>query len=325
MRARPCSPFARTDPAASCASPSACPADRPRPRPSVHRGTRLVVRPHGDLAPRCRENSGTVQPRFAGRRPRSRDMARRDCGFISAIRGPPLMFFLMKRAREATSPRLSRGRFPAPSMLVSVPGLTGTRPVPAWWMAVGRAKRGAMDLTSPGAGAPALLERLHRRRSNSAARSHGEDRGPRERLEIDAPLPESADERERGAAPLSGRGLETRRDAVLRGRPSVPGPLFGTRLARGPGGYTPAEARRCDDRPQDRRSPGRPRARHPRTSVDLPHPRHRWSVASLRLKMASPLGCGSKEMDGSPLGGCDPDSKYYAGGATHEGRAVPWA
>ena len=59
----------------------------------------------------------------------------------------------------------------------------------------------------------------------------------------------------------------TRRDAVLRGRPSVPGPLFGTRLARGPGGYTPAEARRCDDRPQDRTSLGRPRARHPRTSV----------------------------------------------------------
>lgn len=51
-----------------------------------------------------------------------------------------------------------------------------------------------MDLTSPGAGAPALLERLRRRRSSGVAQSHGEDRGPRERLEIDAPLPESTDQ-----------------------------------------------------------------------------------------------------------------------------------
>jgi hypothetical protein len=50
-----------------------------------------------------------------------------------------------------------------------------------------------MDLTSPGVGAPALLERLHGRRASGVARSLGEDRGPRERLEVDAPLPESAD------------------------------------------------------------------------------------------------------------------------------------
>ena len=51
-----------------------------------------------------------------------------------------------------------------------------------------------MELTSPGAAAPALLERLGRRRSNGVARLHGEDRGPRERLEIDAPLPESVEQ-----------------------------------------------------------------------------------------------------------------------------------
>jgi len=49
-----------------------------------------------------------------------------------------------------------------------------------------------MELTSPGVCAPELLERIHGRRSSGGARSHGEDRGPRERLEIDAPLPESA-------------------------------------------------------------------------------------------------------------------------------------
>src|SRR5215212_9459354 len=48
-----------------------------------------------------------------------------------------------------------------------------------------------MNLTPPGAGAPALLDRLVRRRSNGVARTLGEDRGPQERFEIDAPLPPS--------------------------------------------------------------------------------------------------------------------------------------
>jgi hypothetical protein len=48
-----------------------------------------------------------------------------------------------------------------------------------------------MDLTSPGSGAPALFDRLVRRRSNGVARTLGEDRGPQERFEIDAPLPQS--------------------------------------------------------------------------------------------------------------------------------------
>jgi hypothetical protein len=50
-----------------------------------------------------------------------------------------------------------------------------------------------MELSSPGAGAGALLDRLHRRRSSRVG-SLGEDRVPRERLEIDAPLPESVDQ-----------------------------------------------------------------------------------------------------------------------------------
>ena len=50
-----------------------------------------------------------------------------------------------------------------------------------------------VNLTSPGSTAPALLDRLDRRRSSGVAGSLGEDRGPRERLEVDAPLPESAD------------------------------------------------------------------------------------------------------------------------------------
>ena len=37
-----------------------------------------------------------------------------------------------------------------------------------------------------------MLARLHQRRSSGVARSHGEDPGPRDRLEIDAPLPDSA-------------------------------------------------------------------------------------------------------------------------------------
>ena len=48
-----------------------------------------------------------------------------------------------------------------------------------------------MDLKSPGASAPALFDRLQRRRSGGVERSLGEDRGPGERLGIDAPLPES--------------------------------------------------------------------------------------------------------------------------------------
>jgi hypothetical protein len=48
-----------------------------------------------------------------------------------------------------------------------------------------------MELRSPGADAPALLDRLRRRRSSGEAGSFGEDRGPRDRLEIDAPLPKS--------------------------------------------------------------------------------------------------------------------------------------
>ena len=51
-----------------------------------------------------------------------------------------------------------------------------------------------LELKAPGADAPALLERLRRRRSSGVARSLGEDRGPRERLEIDAPLPDSTDQ-----------------------------------------------------------------------------------------------------------------------------------
>jgi len=48
-----------------------------------------------------------------------------------------------------------------------------------------------MELNSPGSSAPALLDRLHRRRSGREERSLGEDRGPGERLEIDAPVPDS--------------------------------------------------------------------------------------------------------------------------------------
>jgi hypothetical protein len=48
-----------------------------------------------------------------------------------------------------------------------------------------------MELHSPGSSAPALLDRLRRRRSGSEERSLGEDRGPGERLEIDAPVPDS--------------------------------------------------------------------------------------------------------------------------------------
>ena len=51
-----------------------------------------------------------------------------------------------------------------------------------------------MELTSPGSSAAALLDRLHRRRSGGVERSFGEDRGPGERLEIDAPVPESEDQ-----------------------------------------------------------------------------------------------------------------------------------
>jgi len=48
-----------------------------------------------------------------------------------------------------------------------------------------------MELNSPGSSAHALLDRLHRRRSGREERSLGEDRGPGDRLEIDAPVPDT--------------------------------------------------------------------------------------------------------------------------------------
>ena len=108
--------------------------------------------------------------------------------------------------------------------------------------------RAHTGLTSPGAGAAALLERLHRRRSSGVARSLGEDRGPRERLEIDAPLPESADQLAAlldicfFATMLAEEGRPTRFAAAYRSPDSLDG-LPARRLAK-PLPFTPETIRR---------------------------------------------------------------------------------
>jgi len=105
-----------------------------------------------------------------------------------------------------------------------------------------------MDLTSPGADAPALLARLDKRRSNGVARSHGEDRGPRERLEIDAPLPRSVDHLAAlldvafFATMLAEEGRPTRFAAAYRSPDRLDG-VAARRLAR-PLPFTPETIRR---------------------------------------------------------------------------------
>jgi hypothetical protein len=105
-----------------------------------------------------------------------------------------------------------------------------------------------MELHSPGSCAPALLDRLHRRRSGGVEPSLGEDRGPGERLDIDAPVPESEDDLGRlldtcfFATMLAEEARPTRFAAAYRAPDGLDG-IPARRLAR-PLPFTPETIRR---------------------------------------------------------------------------------
>ena len=105
-----------------------------------------------------------------------------------------------------------------------------------------------MHLESPGSSAPALLERVRRRRSGGVEGPLGEDRGPGHRLDLDAPLPRSAEELAAlldtcfFATMLAEEARPTRFAAAYRGPDGLDG-LPVRRLAR-PLSFTPETIRR---------------------------------------------------------------------------------